>query len=1418
MQEMIRDLAQQHSKFREMAADVREMLGFDLCMVWRLDKKERRFYVAAWHGTLDEAYRQTIFLDAETIQSDESIQKGVPIYISDVTDPQKAADYLYRQEAKERGWTSAIRVPLVHKKRVIGIIDSYTYQPFKFLFNEHKRVIMSSLRAFANQAAESIRNIDLSNRLETVQDINQVLTGTFDEKAIVRQILVKGMELVGADLGHIYLMDINLGYLVLKESIGIPDELVEHKRELGQGLTGYVAKTGVAENIPDVSKDARHTPILGVPINSKVAVPLRREEQTIGVLSVKSRFYNAFTDDDVNLLITLATQATIAIERARLNQHLQQISRLALGEDYTALLNYVVNAVRDLTLADVSLWMIGGREEARGQYLQIVESSGDIGQDYIKNAQLPMDSNISINVFALREKRAIIRPDIQNDSEKPQFYQIEQAIERGWHSFMAVPLIGQEGEPLGVLSLYSKEIAKFGPPEIELMQPFANQVAIALQQQRKALKLKSLANISQRQANELEALHQTTLKITAQENLHSLLQALVEEATKLLKGKGGKVYLKHPNKNDIELVAAKNVDPAFLRVGETFPSGEGMTGKVLESKEPLIIDNYAEWSERIERVAHLFSAMIEAPLLLDEQAIGVISVFTDESEFKFTDQDIPILKRLAQQAALAIRNASFFEESKKKFESQINALGEIARSIAASNKLEYILKGLLDAARSLMGEASLANIRLLDKKTNDLVVEGVSAPDEPNIGDRLKRLPINEYSITGWVAKYRTVQRIADVTKDKRYQSTLQGMRSELTVPMLKGDELIGVLNIEHPEVNAFTDKDVQLAEAIAGLTVVAIENHRLFEQLTDRATRLELLQMVTATISAEPSDLMQVLRLVVDSLSQIFAGSPCAIRLYDTEKDEFTHQVAQTTAVPEEQTLKTPRSNGISRYVLKTKAPYYVEDSDYIPPRGTPTIRKTMVDQGIRAMGALPLKSENEVIGVLYLQLKNPHQFTKNDKQILELFANQAVVAIKNAQLYEQIQAKSDAEIKAIREIATSIAIDAPIGRDEALSKIMKSMVSLMGKSALFNVWFLNQNTNALELVAYEGQIDINRYPFNINSIYSIPGWVARHKQSELVPDVRQDERYIPGFVGGRSKLAVPMLKGDELIGVLSIEHPKVNAFTESDVQLAEAIASLAVVAMENHQLLEQLEGQVEQLKELDKRKSEFLSMVSHELRTPLTPIKSFLEGLSKGRYDLNTPKGQNRLKIALKSVNNEARLVENLLDLVRVQDGGVELDLRLTNIAKLITDVIQQFKATTGKKRISLRSSFSKEDNLIARVDKEKLRQVISNLVDNAIKFSPSGGIVTVSARSENGEIKIQVSDTGVGIPEEKQSQIFERFYQVDHSLNRKVKGAGIGLHLVKKFVELHGGKIWVESELGQGATFTFTLPQNGKGKNNE
>jgi signal transduction histidine kinase len=309
-------------------------------------------------------------------------------------------------------------------------------------------------------------------------------------------------------------------------------------------------------------------------------------------------------------------------------------------------------------------------------------------------------------------------------------------------------------------------------------------------------------------------------------------------------------------------------------------------------------------------------------------------------------------------------------------------------------------------------------------------------------------------------------------------------------------------------------------------------------------------------------------------------------------------------------------------------------------------------------------------------------------------------------------------------------------------------------------------------------------------------------------------------------SFMGVPLIVGAKLIGVLKVEtkmrvvEPASMEFTyfgEQDEIVFDLIANSAAIAIENahlvdeskQRLYEELSTAYEELKELDKRKTEFLDTVSHELRTPLTPVKSCIDGLLSGLYGPLTCKQRSRLEIALASANDETRLIDNLLDLVRIQNGRAMLNLEWVGVTGLTRKVIKVFEYDASEKHIALTAVLPRDDDLETKLDEGKIKQVLSNLVDNAVKFTRPGGAITVSAQRDGRWICVQVSDTGIGIPEAEHERIFDRFYQVDASLTREVGGTGIGLNIVKEYVKMHGGKVWVESEPGKGAKFVFRLP---------
>ncbi|MCC7353758.1 MAG: GAF domain-containing sensor histidine kinase [Anaerolineae bacterium] len=329
-----------------------------------------------------------------------------------------------------------------------------------------------------------------------------------------------------------------------------------------------------------------------------------------------------------------------------------------------------------------------------------------------------------------------------------------------------------------------------------------------------------------------------------------------------------------------------------------------------------------------------------------------------------------------------------------------------------------------------------------------------------------------------------------------------------------------------------------------------------------------------------------------------------------------------------------------------------------------------------------------------------------------------------------------------------------------------------------------------------------------------SIAGWVVRNGQRVILTEAGPDPRFyrhVDRSIGfsTRSLMAVPLKVGrngkEHTIGALEVLNKRGEArFSDDDLDSLTALASQAAIAIENARLVADLQQAYAQLSQLDRRKSEFIAIASHELRTPLTIILAYASFLQEQTKDST----QENVKIVVESATRLQALIDNLTNLRYLETGQEPARLNPCDIKKLLTSVIPEFDALAASKGLGLQLRLPKDSPMV-RCDAQKVQVVISNLVSNAIKFTPAGGQVMVTAARRGSDIHISVQDTGIGIPKEEHERIFQPFHQVEPVLTRNHSGMGLGLTIARGLVEQHGGRLWAESEPGKGSTFTFTLP---------
>jgi signal transduction histidine kinase len=342
-----------------------------------------------------------------------------------------------------------------------------------------------------------------------------------------------------------------------------------------------------------------------------------------------------------------------------------------------------------------------------------------------------------------------------------------------------------------------------------------------------------------------------------------------------------------------------------------------------------------------------------------------------------------------------------------------------------------------------------------------------------------------------------------------------------------------------------------------------------------------------------------------------------------------------------------------------------------------------------------------------------------------------------------------------------------------------------------------------------------------------SLPGLVVLDGRTIHIRDLMKvPQEELPAVfarsVGTRTVLATPLLRQDVPLGAIVIRRTEVRPFSDRQITLLKTFADQAVIAIENVRLFQEIQGKShqlevanEKLRELDRLKSDFVANVSHELRTPLTAIKGAVDLILREVAGPLSEKQTHYLTRIRSNSQHLAGLINDLLDLSKIEEGKIELQAARVSPAGLVREVVETLKPIAAEKPIELEVTILEPSTLVW-ADREKITQVLTNLIGNAIKFTPPQGKVVVSSeRNDTNWVRVAVSDTGPGISANERERIFDKFYQVALNGGQKPKGTGLGLAISKTLVELHGGKIWVQSEPSRGSTFYFTLPAAMSGK---
>jgi signal transduction histidine kinase len=476
----------------------------------------------------------------------------------------------------------------------------------------------------------------------------------------------------------------------------------------------------------------------------------------------------------------------------------------------------------------------------------------------------------------------------------------------------------------------------------------------------------------------------------------------------------------------------------------------------------------------------------------------------------------------------------------------------------------------------------------------------------------------------------------------------------------------------------------------------------------------------------------------------------------------------------------------------------------------------------GVRTVLATPLLREGVPIGTIMIRRTEVCPFTEKQIKLLETFASQAVIAIENVRLFQELEArtrdlaKSVGELRALGDVGQ--AVSSTLDLEKVLATIVSHAVQLSGCDCGV-IYEYDESAQEFSLRAthrMEEEVVEALRSARVRLGEGATGQAAITRAPVQLPDILEEREFtgtkarplITRF-GYRSLLSVPLLREHQILGGLTVCRRQTGEFKPEVVNLLQTFATQSALAIHNARLFREIEDKSAQIEAANRHKSEFLANMSHELRTPLNAIIGFSEVLQERLFgELNEKQAEYTSDI-LTSGQHLLSLINEILDLSKVEAGRMELELASFDLPLAIDNARTFVRERAVKHGITL--DVDVDERLGEYVgDERKIKQILLNLLSNAVKFTPEGGRISISANKTDNGAEISVSDTGIGIPPAEQPTIFEEFRQVGGDYAHKKEGTGLGLTLAKKFVELHGGKIWLESEVGKGSTFTFSLPE--------
>ncbi len=1179
-------------------------------------------------------------------------------------------------------------------------------------------------------------------QLEALQEIALAIMSQLEIDDLLEEIVERGCRLLEVQGGCLYLVDEVHNELKQIVNRGYRRDHTGTRLAPGEGVAGQVWQQGEPLMVDDYSQwEGRSPSWENENLIASLGVPLKHGDQVIGTLGFDAMSPEGrFTDQDLWLTNLFAGQASIAIHNAQLfdeaHKRTSQLVAVAeVAERITSILSLdellretVEQISETFHYYHVSIMLL---DEATGK-LSLAVKAGNYGSQVPPNFQQDLKEGM-VGWAAYTGEIQLANDIDQNPHYIPVYLPDTQ-------SELDLPLEYHD-KIIGVLNIQSRELHAFDEHDVMAMDALANHIATAIENAR-------LYEEARRQTAQMEALHEVGLALTAQLNLDELLRSIVKRAINLVGGNAGGLNVYQPKQNTLDFA----IHAGFEQLPEdtTLERGEGMAGKVWESGQPIIIENYARWDDQAEvwseHMGHF--ADIGVPVRWGEEFLGVLEVMADPPH-TFSQQDAEILSLFATQAAIALRNARLYKTEQAQRQ-EAETLRRAALALTTALERDEVVARILAQLQQVV-PYDTASVMLL--RENELeIVGGRGFPNLSEIvgltfsltnGDNPNREVIHQ---RGPLILEDAPTKYAEFQRDPHAQADIH---SWLGVPMLVGERPVGMIALDKHERGFYTPKHARLAEAFAAQAAIAVENARLFAAEQEQRALAKALEEAAAAVNST-LDLEQVLDRILTQVGQVVGGDACNIMLVKGKEARIVrhrgYSAIGRNGQAEEYSVHIDDFPKMAE-MAQCKAPMLVEDTAFSPDWVHETERELW-----RSYVGAPIQVGGVTVGFLNVNSTRPEQFTLEDLPRLEAFARHAATAIENAQLYQELRGYADELEKRVAERTAQL--QAQYARLEAI---------------------LDSSADGIVVADAQGRT-LQANPITRR-------WL---KQTLSPEEAKRLQQAIRNAAIRAEEEPVNLL---ELKG-LDLELSAAPISMESD-------DAAAVVMIHD----------VSHLRALDRMKSRFITNISHELRTPITTINLLVEMMER-----QPEKWRNHLAPLAQDAQRLTDLVEGILEISRVDAGRIELSPQPMPLNELTQVALANHRVLADERKVRLLHRPS-HPSPRALVDPRRMGQVLNNLVINALRYTPKGGHVIVSTGEQKAEGRrwatVTVKDTGIGIPEEELPHVFERFFRGENPRAMQISGTGLGLSIVKEIVELHGGFVTVESTAEEGSTFTVWLP---------